>query len=78
MDNALRNWKTTLLGIVLAIIGVVKASKSQTFVGAFTDQQVQVDLVTAVALVLAKDGDKAGTAPGTKGATDGAGPGSPS
>lgn len=75
MGNALRNWKTTGLGIVLAIIGVVKAAKTPTFIGAFSDQAVQVDLVTAVALVLAKDGDKVGTVPGTKGAADGAGPG---
>lgn len=74
MDNITRNWKTTLLGVIAAIVGVAQANKVG-FVNAFTDPLTQVSIVSAVGLALAKDADKVGTTPGTKGAADGAGPG---
>jgi len=61
VTNIARNWKTTVLAVVLAIIGVVQASKVG-FVQAFTDPLTQVSLAAAVAAALAKDADQTGVA----------------
>ncbi len=54
------NWKTTVLGLALALVGVVQASKKPTLTDAVKDPGVQVSLIAAVLGVLAKDADKTG------------------
>lgn len=56
------NWKTTVLGLALALVGVVQASKKPTLTEAVKDPGVQVSLIAAVLGVLAKDADKTGAA----------------
>lgn len=59
--NSLDNWKTTLIGLLIAIIGVVQAAHAASIQAALQDPKVQIDILAAVGLVLAKDASKTGT-----------------
>jgi hypothetical protein len=68
MNNAKRNWKTTIVGIlVLALSGFsIYSDPSKA-----TDPQTIAQIGGGIGLILAKDGDKTGTAqtpPATPGA----------
>lgn len=56
------NWKTSLLGLLMAIFGVIQASKSPSFGDAFKNPTVQIAMVGAALGFVAKDGYKTGTA----------------
>lgn len=75
ISNGLRNYKTTLLGVALAVIAVVQGSNKGSFQAALSDGPTQIALAAAVAAFLAKDADKVGTVPGTINAAKGSGPG---
>lgn len=62
MKNSLKNWKTSALGIVMAVFGVVQASHAKSFPDAFKDPTVQIAMAGAALGFLAKDNDMTGTA----------------
>jgi hypothetical protein len=55
MKNARKNWKTTLLGLVTIIIGLITGK-------GHLDAQTGGAIVAGVGLILAKDSDQTGTA----------------
>ncbi len=58
MQNAQRNWKTTIFGILtLALAGFQIYTNPTTA----TDVQTMAAVATGVGLIVAKDGDKTGT-----------------
>ncbi len=59
--NALANWKTSILGVLMVIIGIIQASKAPSIQAAFTDPQIQIALLAGVVGFLAKDSNKTGT-----------------
>ena len=63
LSNALRNWKTTVLGVLMILIGIIQASKAASFQAAFSDPQIQIAMVAGVVAFLAKDSDKTGVSP---------------
>lgn len=58
MKHATKNWKTTLAGVALAVLGVLQASHAKSPMQAIQDHNVQLDMVAAAGMVLAKDADK--------------------
>ena len=62
MRNMAKNWKTSILGLLMAIFGVVQASHAASFGAAFTDPSVQIAMVGAALGFMAKDNDVTGTA----------------
>lgn len=59
MNNATRNWKTTVFGILmLAFSGLSIYSDPNKA----TDPQTMAQVAAGVGLIVAKDGDKSGTA----------------
>lgn len=61
MTDALRNWKTTAVGLLLALFGVVQMTKAPSFKDALTNPTTQIALVGAALGFFAKDADKTGT-----------------
>lgn len=65
--NSFNSWKTTILGVLMVIIGIIQAAKAPSIQAAFTDPQIQIALLAGVVAFLAKDSDKTGaTTPPTK------------
>lgn len=58
MKNALRNWKTTLLG-VLTLAGT--AAHAYQNPASLADPTVLAGITAGIGLIVAKDGDKSGT-----------------
>lgn len=61
--NAVQSWKTTLIGLLLVIVGVVQAANEPSLSAAFKDPKIQIPLLAAIAAFLAKDSDKTGVIP---------------
>jgi hypothetical protein len=57
MKNIKKNWKTTILGLVTIIIGLITGK-------GHLDAQTGGAIVAGVGLILAKDADQTGTAKG--------------
>lgn len=62
MNNMLKSWKTSALGLLMAVFGVVQASHAKSFGDAFTNPTVQIAMVGAALGFMAKDNDVTGTA----------------
>ena len=62
MNNILASWRTSLLGLLMAVFGVIQISKAPSFKDAFTNPTVQIAMVGAALGFLAKDNSVTGTA----------------
>lgn len=51
----MKSWKTLLVGVVLAAIGVLQAAKADSLKDAVNDFHVQLAILAAISAVLSKD-----------------------
>ena len=53
----MKSWKTTLIGLLLALLGVIQASKDSNIIEIIKDTKVQLALLGAALGFFAKDHD---------------------
>lgn len=62
LKNSLKNWKTTAVGLLSGILGIIQAAHAPSIAAAFKDPTVQISIAGAALGFLAKDNDVTGTA----------------
>lgn len=62
MGNLLKNWPTTLVGLLSAVFAVIQGARQPTIQAAFTDPVTQMAIIAAVLGFLSKYQGTTGTA----------------